>query len=126
MVEWGFRDQVIITGSGDQTVGVWDVKTLRHMFRLQGHSMSVKCVTPSPSNPNLIASGSRDGQCILWDIRNHDSKVLEQIHAPPNTGRKRRRTLLDTIRSPSSSRSVTCVEFTGVEHEILTAGAVDG
>ncbi|KAJ0399882.1 hypothetical protein ATCC90586_006497 [Pythium insidiosum] len=145
-VVWTADDSRVVTAAGDLQVCGWDVETQAKAFTLTGHSMSVKCVRQHPSSDWLFATGARDGHVMLWDIRAaHDKPVgqLSHVHAVDANGgsasssaasssssatflspvgsRKRRRTTVH-----ATPRSVTCVEFTGSGHEIITAGAVDG
>ncbi|GLE09833.1 hypothetical protein PINS_up021747 [Pythium insidiosum] len=147
-VVWTADDARVVTAAGDLQVCGWDVETQAKAFSLTSHSMSVKCVRQHPTSDWLFASGARDGHVMLWDIRAaHDKPVaqLPHVHAvdanagssslsssastssssasflSPMGSRKRRRTTVN-----ATPRSVTCVEFTGAGHEIITAGAVDG
>jgi denticleless len=103
--------------------------TKKQLFRLRGHQMSVKCVRQMPENEFLFASGSRDGDVFLWDIRFpvikpvgslvgiHDSPAMSMDHSR----RKKRR-----VTASTTQRSVTCLDFTADSREIATGGATDG
>lgn len=59
---------LLVTGSLDKTVGVWDLETYADR-RLEGHEDRVTCVAASPES-GIIASGSRDGRVLVHDLGN--------------------------------------------------------
>ena len=58
----------IVSGSGDKTIKIWDIKTGECLNTLEGHSYWVNSVTISPDG-KYIVSGSRDKTIKIWDIR---------------------------------------------------------
>ena len=66
----------LVTASGDQTVKLWDIagERPRHVRDFKDFSQSVKCVEFVPNNGHLMATGSRDGSILLWDIRDSCEK----------------------------------------------------
>ncbi|RHY55166.1 hypothetical protein DYB38_003949, partial [Aphanomyces astaci] len=140
---WCSDDAHIATASGDQHLSVWDVETSAKLCHFEGHTMSVKCVRQMPGNPNVFASGSRDGNVFFWDTRHpyraagSSTSTLVQtfrpvesclrchdFYSPSSTSTDRRKKRRTSI--PNAQRSVTCVEFTGDGHELISSGAVDG
>ena len=75
-------DKYIISGSGDKTIGVWDIanKTFLHRFE-QAHSKAITSVAVTGDDKYII-SGSEDKTIAVWDIAN---KTLlhrfEQAHS---------------------------------------------
>ena len=57
----------VASGSGDNTVRVWDVQTGQCEFTLEGHSGGVISVVFSPDG-SRVASGSGDNTVRVWDI----------------------------------------------------------
>jgi WD40 repeat protein len=57
----------LVSGSGDQTLKLWDVQTGGVVKTFHGHTNSVLSVSIS-LNYTTIASGSHDGTICLWDI----------------------------------------------------------
>ena len=52
-----FNEFMVITGSADSTVAVWDMRNVRSkLFSLRGHTKDVHNVKFSPMQSNLIAS----------------------------------------------------------------------
>jgi WD40 repeat protein len=60
--------QTLASGSGDETIKLWDVKTGNLLQTFTGHSDSVWSVAYSPDGQTL-ASGSRDMTIKLWDVK---------------------------------------------------------
>ncbi|OXA60252.1 WD repeat and FYVE domain-containing protein 3 [Folsomia candida] len=62
-------DKLVVTGSTNTVVSVWDVceRELKLKSHLFGHSESITCLAISPSY-NIIVSGSKDMTCIVWDL----------------------------------------------------------
>ncbi|KAM5581736.1 denticleless protein [Rosa sericea] len=127
---WIKDDTQIVTASGDQTVKVWDIQEKKCTAVLMGHTGSVKSLSPHPTNPEIIVSGSRDGSFALWDMRcNSTSKntlaelcicptaVVNGAHLTPRAKRSR--------RGKAAPRSITSVLNLKDEVSIATAGAVD-
>ena len=56
------------TSSWDKTVRIWDVNK-GVSCPMTGHVDVVWCVSYSPTNPNVVASVSRDSTTSLWDTR---------------------------------------------------------
>ncbi len=56
----------LASGSGDQTIRIWDVTTRECLDVLRGHTLEVYRLALLP-NSNLLASGSKDGEVCLWD-----------------------------------------------------------
>jgi WD40 repeat protein len=55
----------LASGSGDQTVRIWDVRSGTNLHTLTGHTDSVRAVAYSPDGTTL-ASGSDDQTVRIW------------------------------------------------------------
>ncbi|OXC71158.1 cytoplasmic protein [Cryptococcus neoformans Ze90-1] len=64
---------ILLTGSWDKTVRVWDTDTGAHLQTIEGHTDFIKSVTVIPCSPPLLLSTSSDRTCRLWDL----SEVLK-------------------------------------------------
>jgi WD40 repeat protein len=82
--------RLLASGSGDNTVKLWDVETGQEVRTLRGHTDWVWSVTFSPDG-RLLASGSNDQTVKLWDVetgqevrtlRGHTSWVLSVAFSP--------------------------------------------
>ena len=56
-----------LSGSGDETVRLWDVETGKELRRFIGHSGQVFSVAFSPDGKRAL-SGSNDDTVRLWDV----------------------------------------------------------
>jgi WD40 repeat protein len=59
------QDNLIISGSGDKTIRIWDINTGKCLKTLEGHYGWVKSVF---AKDNLVISGSNDNTIRIWDI----------------------------------------------------------
>ena len=57
--------KVLVSGSYDATIRLWDIATGEQLHTLEGHTYSITSVAVSP-NGSIIASGSFDGTVLLW------------------------------------------------------------
>ena len=62
-------DMLLASGAGDQSAQIIDVTSQQVIRKLSGHTASVKQVRFQPGYSNIIATSSRDGSVLLWDIR---------------------------------------------------------
>ena len=59
--------QIIVSGSEDNTIKLWDLKTGNCLTTLEGHEAGVRAVAISPDG-QLLVSGSADNTIKLWQI----------------------------------------------------------
>ncbi|ORY02781.1 WD40 repeat-like protein [Basidiobolus meristosporus CBS 931.73] len=138
-VQWTHDDKRVITVSGDQTAGLWDVETRKSIGKFCGHKSSVKSATIYPYDNHIFATASRDGSIMIWDTRcsgslsnngeyrHRPADIIKHAHSlnlvPPSP--KRRKTGTNT--TGDVSHSVTAVQFLTHSPTLLSsAGAADG
>ena len=80
----------VLAGSGDNTVGVWDIATGKQLARLEGHEDAVRGVV-CLSDGTTVITCSDDTTLRIWDLttgttrkilRGHTSKVRSLALAP--------------------------------------------
>ncbi len=79
-----FGDGVIVSGSADGAIIVWDLSIRRPILNFQSHDRSVLSISPLPTNSSQVVSAGRDGKVKLWDISYVDKKSTATIEY--NTG----------------------------------------
>lgn len=74
-----FIGKLLVSGSRDKTVRVWDLETKRLWHQpLSGHAKSVLCLQFDPSpEEDVIVSGSSDRSIIVWKFST--GKMIHQI-----------------------------------------------
>ena len=82
--------RILASGSRDNTIRLWDVKTGRHLRTLTGHTNFVYSVSFSPDG-RILASGSRNNTIHLYDVKTrrhlhtltgHDDVVYSVLFSP--------------------------------------------
>lgn len=65
------RLDVLYTGADDCAFKVWDTRdaTRAQATNRSTHRAGVTCVSPSPRDGNIVATGSYDDHVRLWDVR---------------------------------------------------------
>ncbi len=70
-------DHKMITSSGDQTCGLWDVETGKRLIEFTGHAGDVMAISPGMDQSTFV-SGACDAVAKLWDCR--DGKCKQTFH----------------------------------------------
>ena len=100
---------MVASGSEDQSIRLWRLRTGQCFKVLQGHAGSVKSVAFSPDG-NSIASGSHDGTIKLWDLQTYEciktlrsDRPYERMNITNITGL--------TIAQKSALRALVAIEY---------------
>jgi len=70
-VQFSANGKLLVTGSNDNTVRVWDVSTHKPLKVLRGHGGRVLSCAFAPQG-HLVLSGSYDHQAKLWSIAGYE------------------------------------------------------
>eukprot|EP01017_Pseudomicrothorax_dubius_P017466 TRINITY_DN1968_c0_g1_i14.p1 TRINITY_DN1968_c0_g1~~TRINITY_DN1968_c0_g1_i14.p1 ORF type:complete len:292 (+),score=38.71 TRINITY_DN1968_c0_g1_i14:69-944(+) len=106
-IDWHDASSKLLTAAGDMTISIFDMERITQTKYLHKHTKSVRSVASCKSNPNLIASGGRDGDLYLWDLRQTYSDYSQE-----------NATAIEV--SMPELNSFTGVSFYGDEHTLLT------
>ncbi|KAL7322579.1 hypothetical protein PS15p_211563 [Mucor circinelloides] len=71
---------ILVSGSYDNNVIVWNLETGKKVHVLKGHTMKVYCVAIDPKRRHCI-SGSLDASVRIWGIDDGECKFVLQGHA---------------------------------------------
>lgn len=75
-----FDTKEIITGSRDNTLKVWDLKTKKQLHSFDGYDGSVLCVA---MDDKILVSGSSDKRCQVYDRRGYHRIASLEFHDAP-------------------------------------------
>jgi F-box/WD-40 domain protein 7 len=74
------KDQILFSGSGDNTIKIWDIENGKEIRTLNGHQAPVCCLTVQDG---ILFSGSSDNTIKIWDIESGtELKTLAGHQAP--------------------------------------------
>ncbi|XP_064485085.1 denticleless protein homolog B-like [Ornithodoros turicata] len=119
-IAWHPRRQEMVTASGDLSLRLWDVTTRTCLHQYCQHEASVKCVSYNQRSPDIFASGSRDGDIMVWDSRQPGRvAVISKSHQSV----AKRKTKANKGVTPSMS--VTDCVFQD-DYHLITCGATNG
>lgn len=68
---------IIVSGSTENSLRIWDPRTCARMIKLRGHTENVKALVVSPDGQHII-SGSSDGTIKEWSIG--QQRCVQTIH----------------------------------------------
>lgn len=79
---WSSDSRLLVSGSDDKTLKVWELSTGKSLKTLKGHSNYVFCCNFNPQS-NLIVSGSFDESVRIWDVRTGKCLKTLPAHSDP-------------------------------------------
>ncbi|XP_066158329.1 protein lethal(2)denticleless [Euwallacea fornicatus] len=131
---WKCDQMQIITASGDHTCKLYDLEDgdIREVRMFCGHTRSVKTVNFRKDDSNVFATGSRDGNIILWDTRTDQSSFIGKpdctiYNSHPgkdiNTPSKSKKKVIQACNT--GIKSVTGLVFQN-SNTLISCGAGDG
>ncbi|XP_048526082.1 protein lethal(2)denticleless isoform X3 [Dendroctonus ponderosae] len=127
---WKFDQMQLVTASGDRSSMLYDMADgdFRHIRTFCGHSRSVKTVAFRKDDSSAFATGSRDGNIIIWDTRTqqHSSLIkpdstIRNSHGDTPFKVKRRHGGIPNL----NVKSVTSLVFQNI-NTLISCGSYDG
>uniref|UniRef100_A0A671TWA5 Peroxin-7 n=1 Tax=Sparus aurata TaxID=8175 RepID=A0A671TWA5_SPAAU len=81
-VDWSQTrgENLIVSGSWDQTAKVWDPALNRSLTTLRGHEGVIYSTIWSPHIPGCFASASGDGTLRVWDVKSAACRLAIPAH----------------------------------------------
>mmetsp|Transcript_22847 Transcript_22847/g.17306 ORF Transcript_22847/g.17306 Transcript_22847/m.17306 type:complete len:156 (+) Transcript_22847:275-742(+) len=73
----------VITGSSDKSIKVWEISTFGLVYTLLGHTSKVNSLDITPQSA-FLASGSKDGKAIIWNLEEGDLLFKIDAECPIN------------------------------------------
>lgn len=71
---------IIVSGSTENALRLWDPRTCNRIMKLKGHSENVKALVVSADGSQII-SGSSDGTIKLWSVGQQQCIQTIQVHS---------------------------------------------
>ena len=68
--------QMLVSGSTDTTIKIWDQRSKAYVLNMKGHSSQINSVEVAPDS-TVVVSGDADGSVRLWDIRSEGKCIQE-------------------------------------------------
>lgn len=73
------NQNILISGSGDWTIKIWDLTTNQAIKTLRGHRGAIRALAVSPDGHTLV-TGSSDRTVKVWDLRTRKLKQTLRGH----------------------------------------------
>jgi platelet-activating factor acetylhydrolase IB subunit alpha len=70
---------IVISGSEDATIKIWDHETGEYERTLKGHTDSVNSIALEPTKSKYLASSSADMTIKIWDFQSGDFQCLKTL-----------------------------------------------
>ncbi|KAF2634506.1 sulfur metabolite repression control protein-like protein SconB [Massarina eburnea CBS 473.64] len=113
-----FNDEVLITGSYDTTIKVWDLATGKELRTITGHNAGIRCLQ---FDDNKLVSGDREGVIIVWNWRTGQRKYAIKSHEHiPGSGVIGLHFVGNILASASTDHTIVIHNLTNRSKSVLT------
>jgi denticleless len=134
-VKWHCSDDLLATASGDLSTTITSLTAEVSIASLRGHSSTVKCVQWDPQHSDILCTGGRDGNILVWDLRvsenrqtaigNEEQMILSPVIVIPRAHEDNRSK--PGRKGKKLARSVTSLTYPeGKPFSIISSGSFDG
>ena len=120
---WTNNDRWMYTACGDTTLGLWDTSYAYKIATFYGHCGSVRSLSVSPhAAGEVFASGSCDGQLLIWDARIPSGTSTSQSTQGQPTGPEKNRHPVLRLQHPHNHADGTHYETNAYKRHPNTSG----
>lgn len=77
-VNFNNTGKLLVSAGNDFKVRIWDMENFKEIKILDGHKENVLCSTFSPTDSNILVSGSYDNSFIKWEVEKNINTRLKQ------------------------------------------------
>ena len=67
-VAWSPNGNWLLTGSRDQMIKMYDVRSMKELCSLKGHYKEITCLQWHPFQESVFVSGGMDGTILYWNV----------------------------------------------------------
>ncbi|KAL2352896.1 WD40-repeat-containing domain protein [Cryomyces antarcticus] len=117
-----YDDEIMVTGSSDSTLIVWDIKTYEPIKRLVKHASGVLDVA---FDDNYIVSCSKDSTITIWDRKTLEPKQVLHGHKGPVNAVQLRGNLLVSASGDGIAKLWNLGNGTGPAHPVREFNSKD-
>ncbi|KRX07260.1 WD40-repeat-containing domain [Pseudocohnilembus persalinus] len=82
----GFRQNILASGSADNTVKIWDISQQKNMHTFKTHTGKVQVVSWNKAQEAVLLSGGYDRNIVIQDVRQPQNAIIHQLQSEIESG----------------------------------------